>query len=182
MISRKLLIEGAILMALSGAGLLVGVVIVNESGFATRTSEPDILPSSLPNRTSLVIGQTLPSVNVLAADGRAIEVQTFCAECPLLLVFLSAGCSPCADLLNHMRTFESLKTGNIQVLALSQTPERFTSGSAFEVLRPIPGTESRLGVSTFPTVIGVHREGRIAFVASGFCSALSEGFLTKSLH
>jgi thiol-disulfide isomerase/thioredoxin len=121
-----------------------------------------------------------PALQLPRHDGGVFSMAAYKGQ-PLLLNFWASWCEPCRS---EMPSLELLATRHeaqgLQVLALNfretdAAVQRFIDASAFSlpVLRDREGAAAQaFGVRTFPSTVGIDRQGRARFTVVGECDWL----------
>jgi thiol-disulfide isomerase/thioredoxin len=98
-----------------------------------------------------------------------------------ILGFVSDGCEPCEYLADFLDSAGVAQSGDCQVILLTEDPEYFNTHWDFNTFRPAHEDLDRLGIGSFPTVMGIDRDGTILFVLSGYSRAVIASLLDKYL-
>ena len=114
----------------------------------------------------------MPDVDIIGTNGMSTNIQAFSRDADLILVFLSITCEPCTE---SLRAFgASAEGGQVRVIGICEDDVEYAK--VYVAKNAIPfavysDTGSvffeKYGVHVFPTVVGVHRGGDIAFVKHG---------------
>ncbi len=132
-------------------------------------------------------GQQLPSVTIVGTEGVTTDILSFSRDADLFIVFLSISCEPCTE---SVRAFgEGTRNGEIRVVGVCEDDVEYANVYAEKNAIPFSvfsDTGSiffeQYGVNVFPTVVGVHRGGEIAFVRHGADSGFGYDEAVKLLQ
>ncbi|MEE9443911.1 MAG: hypothetical protein V3V99_14700 [candidate division Zixibacteria bacterium] len=162
----------------------VGMAISGKAGIG------EITPETLPNRTTLKIGQTAPALELKNLDGRPVSWADITGGRPTVVAVILPGCQPCEQILNwwEHNEYKNGKNGINMVLlvSLSVGNIEFEEIMMYEHLFPIYTTSfkdlgSVCGISSYPSMFALDGQGNIAFVANGLLRDLDYEFFEEYL-
>lgn len=162
-------------------GTITGFYASSKLGLAGRARSESLSPGDLINKTDINIGDGFPNMLVTGEDNVIRPLDSLLKGRASLVGFVSDGCEPCEIFTTSLEDSGHLDGDRYQVILLSVAPGYPISDSRVQVFTaPADGLES-IGVYTFPTIVGVSRDGRIRFVSSGYTPALLGEFLERHL-
>ncbi len=137
-------------------------------GDAHRMSE------GLPNRSNIEIGDQFAPMQVVTIDGDTTTIPHGDATGNRVYAFLSGTCEPCLMIAKDMVTWESVNSGELEVVVLSESPDVYDDHAQFAVYDAPFMTLENLGIRAFPTVVLVDGAGTVKAVMSGYSKMMTE--------
>ncbi|HWO57832.1 MAG TPA: redoxin domain-containing protein [bacterium] len=123
-------------------------------------------------------GDLLPDVPVVAIDGMATGMQAFARDGDLIVLFIATDCEPCAEAVAVWNR-ETPESGTPRVVGVCANDVDYArvyaqkSGFRFPLLCDTAAVfAEEYAMDIIPSVIGVRRGGRIAYIRHG----IGQGF------
>jgi hypothetical protein len=176
---------------LGGAIMFLAIFLGIQAGFAIRGDQTaELTPESLPNRSLLKPGDPIPPLPVRDMAGNELILDEITESVSTIVGVVLPGCDPCKKLLSEWRNKGILNGQNdFQVVLLATSPsDSLELGplAEFAEIYPVYFCKSEalkelIGISTFPTVMGLSNEGTVSFVANAYVHQLDIEFFDEYL-
>jgi hypothetical protein len=169
----------ALFVVIAG-GVTTGFLVANRISSRGHAQVFDGTLSDLLNQTTLAVGDTLPDFAVRDGRDSTLALAPIVRGHKTILAFVSRGCEPCEDLVEFLTERDIAKKGPCKVVLLAAGVQGYEA-PGYDVFRVDRPTIDELRVRIFPTVIGLHSDGKIAFVSSGFSRLMTAPVIDKYL-
>jgi hypothetical protein len=183
--------NGIIYILLGGVIMFVAIFLGIQAGFAIKSEgSTELTPENLPNRSLVKPGDAIPPLPVYSANGEQFMLEAITGGRPTLVGLVLPGCEPCKLLLQGWGE-KGIINGNknYQVILL------VSSGDDSRELGPLADfadkydvyfcdhvpLKEHLGITTFPTVMGLGKDHSISFVANAYVHKLENEFFEQYL-
>ncbi len=116
----------------------------------------------------------MPDVALVSLDGAVTSPAALSAQTDALILFLAIDCEPCTEVVQTWQPYADKFPEGVRVYGICQDEAEYAKVYAEKTAFPFPlycdtamvfGNEFELNV--YPTVVGVHRGGAIAFIRHG---------------
>jgi len=177
-----IVVGGIVMFVAIILGIRVGMVFANQS--------PDRTPDSLANQTTMRLGEKVPNLPVVAADGRSLTLQEVTGGKPTVIGIVMPGCSACKKLLKTWDIHgivNGVKGLQVILLAASTIDNRDLGelaqwGSHYPYYFCETGAlDEFCGISNFPSVMGLKGDNTIGVIGSAEAMALDINFYQEYL-
>jgi thiol-disulfide isomerase/thioredoxin len=175
------LLKALVLFVVIAGGVIAGIYAAVELGLTNREQSYDFDASDLVNRTQLKLGDRFPSLTVYDDRDSALDLRSMLRGQKTIIGFVSDGCEPCEYLADYLDSAGVDHSQDCRVILLTEEPEYFNTHRDFNTFRPAHEDLDKLGIGSFPTVVGIGRDGTILFVLSGYSRAVIASLLDKYL-
>lgn len=119
-------------------------------------------------------GEKFPEIELTALDGTTISSQTLSDGSNALYLFLSVGCDPCTQAIEHWTKFQGKIPDNVKIYGISEDDIEYVKIYINKTGFPFPvycdskqELSSKYEMNIFPSAIGVSAAGTIAFIRHG---------------
>ena len=180
---KAFIIKAAILCVTIAAGVYLGMFIAVKSGLSGGGATT-IAPDNMRNSTNLEIGDQFPDLQIIDTDGNLVNISTLLDGRKTMVAFVAEGCKPCHELMEYLRTSETIREKQLNVLIVTQEPAAFTPLTELPVYEVSQAVMNTLSIQGMPTLIGVESKkglNIVKFATGGFGYDFTESILKEYL-
>lgn len=172
------LLKAVVLFVVITGGVAMGVLLANHLSKRDVAGRFDTHAFDVLNQTSLEVGDSLPDISLHDERDSTLALTPLVRGRKAILGFVSRGCEPCDELVEFLEERNARGTSRHRVVLLAVGMQGYEAGG-FDVFRVDRPTIDELNIRIFPTVIGLDRDGKVAFVSSGFSHLMTAPLIDR---
>jgi len=170
----RLATKGLVLFVIITAGIFAGFWISVKSGLTeTLAGGGEDYQSNVPE-TNVHEGDLFPEFSAADDSGSMVSVAAHLKGKTTIVGFVSDGCEPCLRFAGAVSQWEAVKSGAVEVVLLTESPDMFREQSKFTVFESHFKIHEALAINVFPTIFVVDPDGVVQQVAVGFGRGFTE--------
>jgi len=178
---RSHLIKAVIYFVVIGGGVATGIVVATKLGVADKLSSMTYSVEDLDNNSLLKVESPFPLLEATGVDGDTVDLVPLLKGQRCVVAIVSAGCEPCHRFIRFAEREGIGTNDDLRVILLALDPEPFKEETDLTVLKVSMDQLNEHDIYSFPTLIGIGKDGRMKFVASGFNRYITEDFIRDNI-